>query len=111
VFAGGDGMQPGVAMGAIQHRMQFDKVSRLVDEARAEGATIVCGGLIACGDHRLPKPTPGIHSKISAQVITGADPLYHGVQDTVETGATLSMRTRAHGASSWQQKTQTEPGQ
>lgn len=45
----GDGMQPGVAMGPIQNRMQFDKVSRLVDEARAAGATIVCGGKPADG--------------------------------------------------------------
>jgi acyl-CoA reductase-like NAD-dependent aldehyde dehydrogenase len=40
----GDGMQPGIAMGPIQNRMQLDKVRRLVDEARAGGATIVCGG-------------------------------------------------------------------
>ncbi|WP_208507531.1 aldehyde dehydrogenase family protein [Variovorax paradoxus] len=40
----GDGAQPGIAMGPIQNRMQFDKVRRLVDEARAGGATIVCGG-------------------------------------------------------------------
>ncbi|WP_119153227.1 aldehyde dehydrogenase family protein [Caldimonas tepidiphila] len=40
----GDGMQPGTVMGPIQNRMQFDKVRRLVDEARAAGATIVCGG-------------------------------------------------------------------
>ena len=47
----GDGMQPGMVMGPIQNRMQFDKVSRLVERARAEGATIVCGG--------TPKPGPG----------------------------------------------------
>lgn len=40
----GDGTQAGVAMDPIQNRMQFDKVRRLVDEARAQGATIVCGG-------------------------------------------------------------------
>ncbi|HUG25423.1 aldehyde dehydrogenase family protein [Piscinibacter sp.] len=40
----GDGLQPGVAMGPMQNRMQFDKVSRLVERARADGATIVCGG-------------------------------------------------------------------
>ncbi len=40
----GDGMQPGMALGPIQNRMQFDKVSRLVESARAGGATIVCGG-------------------------------------------------------------------
>jgi len=40
----GDGMQPGIAMGPVQNRMQFDKVARLVDQARAAGATVVCGG-------------------------------------------------------------------
>jgi acyl-CoA reductase-like NAD-dependent aldehyde dehydrogenase len=40
----GDGMQPGMALGPIQNRMQFDKVSRLVESAKAGGATIVCGG-------------------------------------------------------------------
>lgn len=47
----GDGLQPNIAMGPIQNRMQFDKVTRLVDEARAAGATIVCGG--------RPKGGPG----------------------------------------------------
>jgi acyl-CoA reductase-like NAD-dependent aldehyde dehydrogenase len=45
----GDGMAPGTVMGPIQNRMQFDKVNRLVERARADGATIVCGG----------KPTEG----------------------------------------------------
>ncbi|GJI86875.1 aldehyde dehydrogenase [Rugamonas sp. R1(2021)] len=40
----GDGMQPGIAMGPIQNRIQFDKISRLVERAKADGATIVCGG-------------------------------------------------------------------
>ncbi|MGE0801253.1 MAG: aldehyde dehydrogenase family protein, partial [Lautropia sp.] len=40
----GDGSKPGIAMGPIQNRMQFDKVARLVESARASGATIVCGG-------------------------------------------------------------------
>lgn len=40
----GDGMQPGIAMGPIQNRMQFDKVSALVEKAKAGGATVVCGG-------------------------------------------------------------------
>lgn len=45
----GDGMQPGIAIGPIQNRMQFDKVSRLVDSAREGGATIVCGGQPSLG--------------------------------------------------------------
>ena len=40
----GNGMDQGIAMGPIQNRMQFDKVSRLVETARKGGATIVCGG-------------------------------------------------------------------
>lgn len=40
----GDGLKAGVAMGPMQNRAQFDKVSRLVEAARAGGATIVCGG-------------------------------------------------------------------
>lgn len=40
----GNGMDDGIVMGPIQNRMQFDKVVSLVDQARAGGATIVCGG-------------------------------------------------------------------
>lgn len=48
----GNGMEPGIAMGPIQNRMQYDKVAALVKQARAEGATIVCGG--------EPLPGPGL---------------------------------------------------
>ena len=47
----GNGMDDGMVMGPIQNRMQFDKVVSLVDQARAGGATIVCGG--------KPKDGPG----------------------------------------------------
>lgn len=40
----GDGMQETTVMGPIQNRMQYDKVVALVDAARAEGGTVVCGG-------------------------------------------------------------------
>jgi len=40
----GNGMEPGIAIGPIQNRMQFDKVVSLVEDAKAQGATIVCGG-------------------------------------------------------------------
>lgn len=40
----GDGFGEGMAMGPVQNRMQFDKVSRLVEEARKGGGEIVCGG-------------------------------------------------------------------
>lgn len=40
----GDDMQPNIAMGPIQNRMQFEKVVALVDQARADGGKIICGG-------------------------------------------------------------------
>lgn len=40
----GNGMEPGIAVGPIQNRMQYDKVVALVEQAKAGGATIVCGG-------------------------------------------------------------------
>jgi len=40
----GNGMDEGTAVGPIQNRMQYDKVVSLVEQARASGATIVCGG-------------------------------------------------------------------
>lgn len=40
----GDGMDPGVAVGPIQNRAQYEKVLSLIDSARSDGATIECGG-------------------------------------------------------------------
>ena len=45
----GNGLDEGVVMGPIQNRMQFEKVVSLVDQARAGGATIVCGGEAPAG--------------------------------------------------------------
>jgi acyl-CoA reductase-like NAD-dependent aldehyde dehydrogenase len=45
----GDGMQAGIAMGPIQNRMQFDKVQALVERAKADGASVVCGGQAPSG--------------------------------------------------------------
>lgn len=45
----GDGLQPGMAMGPVQNRMQLKKVAALVDSAREEGGTIVCGGVLPEG--------------------------------------------------------------
>ena len=45
----GDGLQPGIAMGPVQNPMQLKKVAALVDSAREEGATIVCGGVLPDG--------------------------------------------------------------
>jgi len=45
----GDGLQPGIAMGPVQNPMQLKKVAALVESAREEGATIVCGGVLPDG--------------------------------------------------------------
>jgi acyl-CoA reductase-like NAD-dependent aldehyde dehydrogenase len=47
----GDGLQEGVVMGPIQNKMQYDKVVSLVESAKQQGGTIVCGG--------APKGGPG----------------------------------------------------
>jgi acyl-CoA reductase-like NAD-dependent aldehyde dehydrogenase len=47
----GNGLDEGTMMGPLQNRMQFEKVVALVDDARAQGARILCGG--------EPMPGPG----------------------------------------------------
>lgn len=47
-FAGnikvGDGMQEDSVLGPLQNERQFNKVVELVDDARASGASVLCGG-------------------------------------------------------------------
>ena len=57
----GHGLQPGMVMGPIQNRMQYDKVLALVAAARAEGGTVVCGG--------QPRPGPGLFYPVT--LVTG----------------------------------------
>ncbi|MCC6551921.1 MAG: aldehyde dehydrogenase family protein [Polyangiaceae bacterium] len=40
----GNGMEEGTVMGPIQNQVQYDKVVSLVESARQQGGTIVCGG-------------------------------------------------------------------
>ena len=40
----GDGLEPDTQIGPINNKMQFDKVSGLVDDARQQGARIAVGG-------------------------------------------------------------------
>ena len=40
----GDGLKDDTVIGPLSNKMQFDKVRALVDEARAAGARILCGG-------------------------------------------------------------------
>ncbi|HKR93163.1 aldehyde dehydrogenase family protein [Novosphingobium sp.] len=40
----GDGRDESSQLGPIQNRLQYEKVSRLVERARADGARILCGG-------------------------------------------------------------------
>lgn len=46
----GNGLEEDSLLGPIQNRMQFDKVSRLVEQARADGGRVLCGGSPAGGD-------------------------------------------------------------
>ncbi len=46
----GDGMAADSQLGTIQNRMQFDRVSKLVDAARADGVRVLCGGAPIEGD-------------------------------------------------------------
>jgi acyl-CoA reductase-like NAD-dependent aldehyde dehydrogenase len=57
----GDGREPGMVMGPVQNRMQFDKVAALVDAARAQGGTVVCGG--------APRGGPGLFYPLT--LVTG----------------------------------------
>ncbi|CAG0957947.1 phenylacetaldehyde dehydrogenase [Burkholderiales bacterium] len=57
----GDGMQDGTVMGPIQNKMQFNKVVSLVESAKAQGGTIVCGG--------APKGGPGYFYPLT--IVTG----------------------------------------
>ena len=45
----GNGLEPGVAIGPIQNRPQHQRIIRLVEQARAQGAVVECGGAPADG--------------------------------------------------------------
>ncbi|MGD9500885.1 MAG: aldehyde dehydrogenase family protein [Methyloceanibacter sp.] len=53
----GDGRCPGVQMGPLQNRAQFEKIAALVDEARANGAKVICGGAPIGGKGYFYPPT------------------------------------------------------
>lgn len=46
----GDGLQPEIDVGPLANRPQLEKVTRYMDVAREEGATIACGGGRATGN-------------------------------------------------------------
>ena len=45
----GNGLDESSVMGPLQNRMQFDKVNALVEDAKAHGARILCGGSPTAG--------------------------------------------------------------
>lgn len=53
----GDGRCPGVQMGPLQNRTQFEKIAALVAEARAGGAKVICGGAPIEGKGYFYPPT------------------------------------------------------
>lgn len=40
----GNGMEDGILLGPVQNKMQFDKINDLVEDAKAQGASIIRGG-------------------------------------------------------------------
>jgi acyl-CoA reductase-like NAD-dependent aldehyde dehydrogenase len=57
----GDGMQPGVQLGPLNNKMQFDRVNELVADAKQAGGRIVTGG----------DPLPGGGYFIPPTLVTG----------------------------------------
>jgi acyl-CoA reductase-like NAD-dependent aldehyde dehydrogenase len=53
----GNGFEPGVRMGPIQNKAQFDKVCALVDDARSAGARVLTGGVPLDRDGYFYPPT------------------------------------------------------
>ena len=53
----GNGMEEGVTFGPIQNRMQFDLVNALVEDAKEQGADILCGGAPLDGKGYFYPPT------------------------------------------------------
>lgn len=53
----GDGMAEGTTFGPVQNKDQFDLVKNLVDDARANGASVLCGGQPRAGKGFFYPPT------------------------------------------------------
>lgn len=53
----GAGMDEGVTFGPVQNLKQFERVKMLVDDARAQGARILCGGEALPGKGYFYRPT------------------------------------------------------
>lgn len=53
----GDGLEPGVTFGPVQNANQLAIVSELVEDARANGAKVLCGGEKLPGDGYFYPPT------------------------------------------------------
>ncbi|MBV1790722.1 aldehyde dehydrogenase family protein [Marinobacterium sp. D7] len=53
----GSGLEDGVTFGPVQNRAQFDLVRELVEDARAQGAKVLCGGEALPGNGYFYPPT------------------------------------------------------
>jgi acyl-CoA reductase-like NAD-dependent aldehyde dehydrogenase len=53
----GDGFEDGIQYGPVNNKMQFDRVSELVEDAKTAGATINAGGAPMPGDGYFYPPT------------------------------------------------------
>ncbi|OJU89666.1 MAG: aldehyde dehydrogenase [Burkholderiales bacterium 66-5] len=101
----GNGMDAGVVMGPIQNRMQYSKVVGLVEKARQEGATIVCGGQEPGGRGNFYPLTLVSHIKDGAALVDQEQfgpvlPIisYKNVEDAIASANRLDVGL---GASVW----------
>jgi len=53
----GPGLEPGVELGPVNNRAQFERVAELIESARSDGATFVTGGEALAGGGFLIPPT------------------------------------------------------
>ena len=96
----GDGRCPGVQMGPVQNRAQFEKIAALVNEARQGGAKVICGGAPIEGKGFFYPPTLLRNVSDGAKLVDEeqfgpALPIirYHDVEDAVTRANSSSLRT------------------
>jgi len=65
----GDGMDEGTQYGPINNKMQFDRVSELVEDARKAGATIAAGGSAPATGGYFYSPTIVSHVKEGVRIV------------------------------------------
>lgn len=103
----GDGRLEKTTMGPLQNKAQLDKVIELVEDAKAKGARILCGGECVGGDNYFYLPTIIADAKPGMRVVDEEQfgpvlPLikYHDLDDAIYEANNTSFGL---GASVWGQ--------